>query len=644
MSKGGAGKVYFVLYLAVILELLIIFIERDEAEENLRKQQQQAIRIVQTILSQLQTGQGVSGITTTLKDNIVLDTKDPDKQNRTYAVFVAVGDPKAESKIGNKTVRGDDVAKLEYIVSHIADPKRPENELGPDSADIDADKNVDTRIYQAELGTDVGSMTVPTERFNLGGVPVADSKRDSVFIFNEELTKAQTDKGRRVKVFTVNFNPNKGEGWYRLRFYSETNKILGVTGDPKDGDTIRIGNIKLTVKQLREVQKAMHKAGKQDETGQRVQKYIDQLLAPDAYRKLPENQGFTSFNVRVERPDLPPPAEPFASIASPRDTIYWLEGAPFQVQVTIGPKEGQKSVANAELAKLDDSRNLYLATISSPQEGTLALTAHASNGGKVATDEKYLVVTKPVLRAQKIGKDGVPISSGIDAWRGLSAVYGSVYDPSSDWNNPQIPGDHYQTVVTIKGVEVLNKAGVSFKNMSQDMQKALTIADGTKAEDIVTKVFWKPGATADQSKWILLLCNQENSGARFALERRRMTVGYRRPELITDQADFFVQFNPKNKSWTSPNFGAIQKIGNQEYGVTVNATCAECGKYGLDLTVDQVDDRTYRLKLDVQGDFNRLLKQQKELTGKRFDIDLTLIGRGEPKQDGMSITVSVAPR
>ena len=37
MSKGGAGKVYFVLYLAVILELLIIIVERDEAEEGLMK-------------------------------------------------------------------------------------------------------------------------------------------------------------------------------------------------------------------------------------------------------------------------------------------------------------------------------------------------------------------------------------------------------------------------------------------------------------------------------------------------------------------------------------------------------------------------------------------------------------------------------
>ena len=37
-GKGGAGKVYFILYLAVLLELLIIIVERDDAEEELRKE------------------------------------------------------------------------------------------------------------------------------------------------------------------------------------------------------------------------------------------------------------------------------------------------------------------------------------------------------------------------------------------------------------------------------------------------------------------------------------------------------------------------------------------------------------------------------------------------------------------------------
>ena len=58
MSGGGAGKVYFVLYLAVILELLIIIVERDEAEEHLVKRQKESMKIVESILSQLQTGAG----------------------------------------------------------------------------------------------------------------------------------------------------------------------------------------------------------------------------------------------------------------------------------------------------------------------------------------------------------------------------------------------------------------------------------------------------------------------------------------------------------------------------------------------------------------------------------------------------------
>src|SRR5687768_5473678 len=125
MSKGGAGKVYFVLYLAVILELLIIFIERDEAEEHPRREQQQAIEIVQTILSQLQTGSGTTGITVSPKDNIVLDEKTPSNNVRNYDVDVSVGDPRATLQVGGQTMRGDDVGLLEYIVSHTPNPDRP---------------------------------------------------------------------------------------------------------------------------------------------------------------------------------------------------------------------------------------------------------------------------------------------------------------------------------------------------------------------------------------------------------------------------------------------------------------------------------------------------------------------------------------
>ena len=73
MSKGGgAGKVYFVLYLAVVLELLIIIVERDEAEEGLLKRQRESMKIVESILSQLQAGSGTEGINTRPQDQITI--------------------------------------------------------------------------------------------------------------------------------------------------------------------------------------------------------------------------------------------------------------------------------------------------------------------------------------------------------------------------------------------------------------------------------------------------------------------------------------------------------------------------------------------------------------------------------------------
>lgn len=627
MSKGGAGKVYFVLYLAVILELLIIFIERDEAEEGLRRQQQQAIQIVQTILSQLQTGSGATGITATPKDNIVLNEKEPQANVRNYTVTVAVGDPKAQSVVNGKVVRGDDVAKLEYNVSHIGNPDIEEAELGPDSTDIQNGNS----IFRAELGSEIGSLTNPRQ---ISGSSIPADVTDKYFTLNEELTNEQLARGRRVKVFSVNFKPNQGPGWYRLRFASNTNKILGVTGEPKDDDTVRIGNIKLTVKQLRQVQKVLRKERGGDGQTSQVEKYIDQLLTADAYKSLPENQGFTSFNVRVTRPELPPPAQPFASIAVPRDTIYWYNAAPFTVPVTLGPKEARKEVSGgARLVETDPQRNLYTATIESPQPGTLTVTAKSTNASMVESDEKVLVVEAPQLKAANAR------GNGTKAWRGLNAVIGAQYDPSTDWASPYIPDDHYQTVVAIKGNEVLNRPGTSHRNIPADQAKGLVIAEGTKPEDIVTNVYWKPNGTPDRSKWVLLLSSQPGSAV-IPLEDK-LTVSYRRPELITEIYDHVVQLNPRNKSWKSPEFQMVQRIGNTEAGVSATAQCAECDKDGVNIELEQMDDRTGQLKLSV-NDLNSLIKNK--INGKRYDVEITLRGKGAPRTEVMTVTLTVSPR
>jgi len=628
MSKGGAGKVYFVLYLAVILELLIIFIERDEAEEGLRRQQQQAIQIVQTILSQLQTGTGSTGITAQPKDNIVLSEKEQQNNVRNYDVMVAVGDPKAQSVVNGKTVRGDDVSKLSYIVSYLSNPEVEETELGPDSADIANG----TKIFEAELGTDVGSYTEPKQVY---GSSIPADITDRYFTLNEQLTNEQVSKGRRVKVFSVNFKPNQGPGWYRLRFNSATNKILGVTGEPTDHDTVRIGNIKLTVLQLRQVQKVLRKE-RGDGQATQVERYIDQLLTPDAYKQLSENQGFTSFDVRVTRPELPPPAQPFATISVPRDTIYWYNVAAFVVPVTLGPKEASKDVSGARLVLTNEERNQYNAIIDSPQEGTNKVSAVSRNANMTAQDEKVLVVQAPRLKAWNAR------TNGTKAWRGMRAVVGSQYDPSSDWESPYIPDDHYQTVVEIKGSEVLNRPGTSMRTLPPEVAKQLTVAEGTRSGDIVTKVYWKPGGTADRSQWKLLLANQPGTDAVIQPEDE-MSISFPLPQLIAENYDFTVTLTPRNKTWTSPQFQMVQRIGSTDYGVRASATCADCDKYGINVELEQVDDQTAQLKLYVP-DFNRVLRQMKEISGQKLEVDIALQGKGNSRSEIMTITPLISPR
>ena len=110
MSKGGAGKVYFVLYLAVILELLIIIVERDEAEEHLIRKQKEAEEIVEAVMAQLNTGFGASGVNALPQDEITLldpavlsgvSERDRPKDERTYQVRV--------STVKIKDILGDDL-------------------------------------------------------------------------------------------------------------------------------------------------------------------------------------------------------------------------------------------------------------------------------------------------------------------------------------------------------------------------------------------------------------------------------------------------------------------------------------------------------------------------------------------------------
>lgn len=603
MSKGGAGKVYFVLYLAVILELLIIFIERDEAEEHLRKQQREAIAIVQTILSQLQTGAGVSSVTTRPKDNITLNDKEPESTVRVYDVLVAVGDSNAVG--GGKS--GDDVNELTYKVSHIGDPNIPEEELELDTTDLS------DPFFIAQLGEDHGGMFEPRQ-IKGAGAPTGDPT--AYFQLNEEMTAQEQAKGRNVKVFRVNFKPNSGEGWYRLRFESRTNQIMGVaSSEPRDEDTVRIGNVQLTVKQLKSVQKFLEKEGGDDPAAQQVEEYINALLDPEEWQKLAVNAGSNAIDVRVVNPDIPPPSAPVARINFPRDEIYWYNGAPFKLPVSVSPsrEEGGSSSSSVGPIRQIDGQDYIVWDNPAVGDAELVLTSKNS-AGVSAQDTKKLIVEKPELTKEP---RRMPFSR---------ATIGSKYRPDTEWKSTQIPPEHYQTVVHFGSKEVFSQRGTQFNPQSLPDDLNVTQSSG----GVRTTVYWLPNGNPDPAGWVAILTTDPSITPIVAdYKLGEINASYKAP-VYDGTYDFSFPIN--GKKWDVEFDGLIAKqvIGpGQEAGVqSIDASCPECAEYGFSQPrIQQIDDYAWRLYIEVV-DKKKIIARVKELNGKDFPIDLTLNGKG----------------
>ncbi|MGE3799488.1 MAG: hypothetical protein AB7H80_00555 [Candidatus Kapaibacterium sp.] len=616
MSKGGAGKVYFVLYLAVILELLIIFIERDEAEEHLRKQQREAIQIVQTILSQLQSGVGATAITTRPKDNITWSDKEPESMVRVYDVLVAVGDSNAVGEAGK---RGDDIPELNYLVSTLGDPNIPEEELPLDTTDLT------DPFFTAILGTEHGGYFNPQQTKG-AAIPTGDPT--AYFQLNEEMTAQEIAKGRRVKVFRVNFKPTSGAGWYRLRFASRTNQIMGVVdAEPNDDDTVRIGNVKLTVKQLRSVQKFLEKEKGESTAQQQVKDYIDALLDPEKWKELSINSGRNAIDVRVVKPDLPPPADPVAEILVPRPEIYWYTGAPLEMPVKLGPKDGQRSVDPGEASLVEDPNVPNRYNIIFPAQSTAGekiLTVTASNGGKSEASEKRLVILKPELTG---GWKRQPASRG---------YIGRVYRPETQWEATQIPPEHYITEVKINGEKVFEKAGTKFSGDDLPKDK-LEIKESTKS--IGLTVWWAPNGTSDRTKWVPLVSTDPSVGT-TQVAAEGIDPRYQTP--THDEGFEFTWTISKTK--TSEDFSPIvirQPLDGGRFGeaVSVTASCEECGDLGLSQPrVTSAGSYQWSMYMEVT-DIRKLVSKAREVNGKVLQIPLSIKGREAETVSVVQVTV-----
>ncbi|SRR5579883_3051943 len=290
MSKGGgAGKVYFILYLAVLLELLIIIVERDDAEEELRKEKEELLRktkriqlIAETIINSLRGSP--TAVSSTSDQSMVLGDKS-EANGREFNVRIRLADP-----------------------SH------------------DTVKELDLHILRNN-----SEMSV----INLAG--------DSV-------QYPRTREGNDL-IFKYAFKPQYGAGEYKLHFDAKTNQIVGVSQSASPDDTVKIGAVHLTVKELKEV-----KDGIQENIGLRG--YIDSLLN-GGYENFGANIGSNEFTVNVK-----PPAEvdqlkifpqvtdfaafPTMSLPNPVKIEGATIGGPQGVNITKvdGPGEIQKIDSN----------------------------------------------------------------------------------------------------------------------------------------------------------------------------------------------------------------------------------------------------------------------------------------------------------
>ena len=494
MAKGGgAGKVYFVLYLAVVLELLIIIVERDEAEEQLRAKTKQAMKIVESILSQLQSGAGTEAINTRPQDEITIAPPGVDikkdlgieiKPYRQYIVEVGVTDvtssiPKRELETEKEYVQRlkklVDLANVEQLQYQIFYTEDKPSDLGappffsdtfmkknyPELLNVQPNSKISGEIPGVEwkllavkemnLDKDatfnkINLSKVSMDQFNpvypvnlrksTGEALVPTTLKipaDSMFFYSEpESTRLNASSaGLQKRSFMVYFQPPATAGWYKLRFASKTNRILGVKGGQKleevsDDATVNIGTVSLTVNDLRKVKKELERklekfnlptiedldksgdvlsfnnklnASKQlaasDEKANdlvgniNLYGYIIKLLAPGQSINFDQNRGNIEFNVHVLTPK---PLVSIPEIASLPESIYSFDKVPTVFEFVIAPYQANQNAVEGKV--LDASNNIVARVDMQPLDVLLAgkVTAPATGGQRQyrATVDKAL--------------------------------------------------------------------------------------------------------------------------------------------------------------------------------------------------------------------------------------------------------------
>lgn len=456
MSKGGAGKVYFVLYLAVILELLIIIVERDEAEEHLIKKQKESMRIVESILSQLQVGAGTEGITTRPQDQITIPPPNVNikelmggveiKAERKYLVEVGITDVSSNLKIVEgeepeeyitrlkRFLRLSNVSDLKYEIFYSSnkgeavpmDPaewslkagsqlklnyKKMEEMIDKRYSAFSKDPKVFVDSIQQIL---LDATYDPAPETSFRPRKIAEPE---YYYSRPETENLGAEASRKKRTFVVNFEP-RDAGWYKLKFSSQTNKILGVSIKEGQGfdidpeEKVNIGTVQLKVKDLIKVREELLKTTDGLPSAELVRTSLEDFekklqVLSDSTEELPaksrirlygaivklttpgikaetafrQNQGEIEFNIRVLKP-TPQITDP--KIADIETTVRVFDKLsklvlPMQVTPANGQTEFEKNPgratfggSGATVSSSDGATKWIAKTLEIPIAGNLA--------------------------------------------------------------------------------------------------------------------------------------------------------------------------------------------------------------------------------------------------------------------------------
>jgi len=734
MSKGGgAGKVYFVLYLAVVLELLIIIVERDEAEEHLRSKTKQAMKIVESILSQLQSGAGTEGINTRPQDEITIPPPGVDikeifnnelKSYRQYMIEVGVTDiprsslDKKESETEKEYVQRlknlvklANVEQLQYQIFYNpstdpnAAPAFPtddyfrKNNIDPlkmqpgeilktddptsqwkflSVKEINLDEEATyNKIDFSKIDIKQLSPVYPNSKKLSVGDKYAppNTPEDSIFYYSDvESLKLKANTGMAKRSFVVFFQPPNQAGWYKLRFASRTNRILGVKGgqavdDVRDDATVNIGTVQLTVADLRKVMKELERRlegfnlptvdqlaasgdilGFEQKLNEAKEKassdekaddirgninlygYIVKLLAPGQSVNFDQNQGSIEFNVRVLTPQ-PKIAKP--TITALPDYIPSFDKVPAVFGFDIAPYQGNSNqvdgrvfdasnnvVARLTLQPLDQIAGL---NISAPVSGTAR--QYRATVDKDLPKGKYKIELNHTIGNQKDQKTAVleifesslskesenKLTSYLNTFAFFGYPLNFSVEPSS---GGKIKANQFRIYLIPNG----NNQVEPFEGLSVP-QNAFKLTPDIK--DVTVKVSWVQDGTGKELDIF--------PATKFTVKQDEPKISFNR--ISTDYSGTSTKFKViiSNITVTRPITGSDTKQAQVKVDIKGEAQ-KKSGLGSYSITSSMIDgdpDAGYTVEIELSG---KLERGETKVSGQ---IDIQLVGVATNTENGV---------